>query len=155
MMPGLLTQGDTMNMATLTGTLHYLTLEALPTVTLQVSLWKDAPADAASTLLASTTRRIAPNSPLTYTLEYDPAELCEGETYSLTARLYCMGRLYKITDTYHPVALAETAHMDIPLTSVHQLPREDANQDKGIHGGPLIDLECSADVVDHSPETLG
>lgn len=136
-----------MNTAKLTGNVGYMTRELMPEVTMTVELRDVSLQDVESPLIASTTRLVPHGGSLAYTLEYDPAVLQQGHTYSVSASIYLDGRLHKVTTTHHEVALPETSSLDI---AVHFAQSEgscgNTQPVDGIHGGNIIDNPAFAGI---------
>lgn len=92
-------------MAMLNGTVTYLARIALPPgaeiqVQLQDTSRADAPADVlAEQLIVTTGEQV----PIPFQLEYNPAEIVENRTYSLSVRITVDGQLRFINTTFTPV----------------------------------------------------
>ncbi|WP_409297104.1 YbaY family lipoprotein [Pseudomonas sp. KCJK8993] len=92
--------------ASLEGEVFYLQRVALPaTATLSVSLQDVSLADAPAVLLAEQRGPVKGQVPLPFHLDYDPAQVKPGHTYSLSAHIEVDGRLIFITTEHNGVKL--------------------------------------------------
>ncbi|MGZ0702617.1 YbaY family lipoprotein [Pseudomonas piscis] len=92
--------------ASLDGEVFYLQRSALPpTATLSVSLQDVSLADAPAVVLAEQRGPVKGQVPLPFRLDYDPAQVKPGHTYSLSARIEVDGQLIFITTEHTGVKL--------------------------------------------------
>jgi len=92
--------------ASLDGEVFYLQRIALPpTATLSVSLQDVSLMDAPAVILAEQKGPIKGQVPLPFHLNYDPAQIKPGHSYSVSARIEQDGKLLFITTERHAVQL--------------------------------------------------
>lgn len=92
--------------ASLDGEVFYLQRIALPpTAILSVSLLDVSLADAPSVTLAEQKGPVKGQVPLPFHLNYDPAQIKAGHSYSVSARIELDGKLLFITTERHSVQL--------------------------------------------------
>lgn len=92
--------------ASLEGEVFYLQRIALPpAATLSVTLQDVSLADAPARVLAEQRGPVKGQVPLSFHLDYDPAQVKPGHTYSISARIEVDGQLIFITTEHNGVKL--------------------------------------------------
>ncbi|HEY0213835.1 MAG TPA: YbaY family lipoprotein [Paenirhodobacter sp.] len=124
---------------TLTGTVSYRERMALPPgAEIEVRLLDVSRADAPADTLAET--RITPETqvPVPFTLDYDAAQIIQGHSYALQARITVDGQLMFLNTTRHPVLTGGTDATDIMVTRTAPTPAGSWLAED-IGGGGVID----------------
>ncbi|AUH66571.1 YbaY family lipoprotein [Paracoccus zhejiangensis] len=142
---------------TLDGTVTYRERMALPPdAEITVQLVDVSLADAPATLLGETTLTPSHEVPVPYQITYDDADLTEGHSYAVQARITVEGQLIFINTSRHAVFGPEPDATDIVVERVAASPEAAAPSPAGrwlaedIGGGGVIDnaqsvLELAAD----------
>lgn len=122
--------------ATVSGTVAYRERIALsPEAELEVILEDVSKQDVAATVIAQKTIRDPGQVPIAFELEYDPAEILEGMSYNLRARIHDRGRLVFISNTRNAVLTRGAGdRVDIMLVAVRPPAARDTASDMALTG---------------------
>jgi putative lipoprotein len=112
----------------ITGTVTYRERIALtPTAELTVKLLDISLMDVAATELGSVTIINPGQVPVEFAIDYDPADVREGMSYSVRAEIRDRGRLIFTTDTVYPVLTRGAGEsVDIVMIAVRERPSTNA-----------------------------
>ncbi|MGH6762758.1 MAG: YbaY family lipoprotein [Phyllobacterium sp.] len=119
-----------------------------PEATLNVQLADVSLADAAATVITETSIQPAGQSPIEFSLTFDPEKIVPGHSYAIQARIATGDTLWFVTDEQHQITpLDVTDPLSIRVTSIRQSASEirqlgiaDAKWlAEDINGGGVID----------------
>jgi putative lipoprotein len=117
------------NTQQITGTITYRERILLsPAAEVEIQLLDVSLADVAATVIATTTLQNPGQVPITFSIDYDPADIDERYSYSVRATIIDAGQRIFTTDTAHMVLTREQGtHVDMVLIAMQSNPAHKPN----------------------------